>query len=186
MPLNAEHFAELEAARQRLKPLRRAAGMATFNTWTIGIFAVPAVLFGVFDPGVLLTGLALCAVAYNEHRGGKKLRALDPAAPPLLGWNQLALLAVIIAYGSWRLTAALLGEGHYAQELARHPELAPTLEPLGDMIRFVTVLVYAAVIALSILFQGLNSWYYFGRAKVLRRYLAETPGWVVQMLRAAV
>jgi hypothetical protein len=185
MPLNAEHFAALEAARQRIKPLRRAAGMATFNTWTIGLFAVPAVLLGVFEPGVLITGLALCVVAWNEHRGGKKLRILDESAPRLLGWNQLALLAVIIAYGSWRLASTIFGAGHYDQQLAAHPELAPTLEPLGDMIQFVTVLVYTLVIAFSVIFQGLNSWYYFSRARKLREYLTQTPGWVVQMLRAA-
>ena len=167
-----------------MKPIRRAAGIATCNTWAIGIFALPAVLFRLFDPVTLVTGLALSAVAYVEHRGGRGLRALDERAPRWLGWNQLALFGVVIAYAGWRIGEAVVGGGPYDAEMAAHPELAGTLEPLGDMIQFVTVLVYVLVIVCSVIFQGLNAWYYFSRAKCMRRYLKETPDGVVQMQRA--
>jgi hypothetical protein len=39
------------------------------------------------------------------------------------------------------------------------------------------------LIALTIIFQGLNAVYYFTRAKLLRRYVAETPAWVVELQR---
>ena len=67
--------------------------------------------------------------------------------------------------------------------MAAHPELAGTLEPLGDLIAFVTVLVYGLVTFFSAIFQGLNSWYYFSRAKLLREYVRDTPDWVIQMQR---
>jgi len=35
----------------------------------------------------------------------------------------------------------------------------------------------------TVVFQGLNSLYYFTRGRVLRGYLAQTPAWVVDVQR---
>jgi hypothetical protein len=46
------------------------------------------------------------------------------------------------------------------------------------------VAVYAVVIVLTLLFQGLNARYYFARIKLVQGYLEQTPAWIVDLQRA--
>lgn len=184
--LSPEQLQALQDAAIRAKPIQRAASVATFNYWTLGLFGLPALLVGLFSLPSLFVGAGLLLIAHNEHRGAKMFRQLDRRAPRMLGLNQLGLIAVLTAYGTWGVMQALTAENHYAEQIAAMPQLAPTLEPLGELYATLSILVYGGVIAFAFIFQGFNSWYYFSRAKWMRRYLHETPAWVVQTQRAAI
>jgi len=184
-PCSPDQIAALRAATERARTIRNAARLATFNAWTIGIFAAPALLIGLFSPPSLVIGAGLAVVTYNEYRGAQRLRRFDRHAPRMLGWNQVGLAAGLVFYGAVGLHQALAGPGHYAEQIAQMPALAPTLEPLGELYRLIAVLTYSCVIGGSLIFQGLNAWYYFTRESRLRDYLIQTPPWVVEMQRAA-
>ena len=177
-PLSEEQRAELARANERAAKILRAARIAAFNGWTIGAFAVVTLLFGLFSPTALLVGLGLGAVAWNEFRGRRLLRELDPAGPRLLWKNQVGFLALIVVYCLWSIYGAL---HHPSPQLA---ELETTLGVEASLITNVVVAVYLGAIALSVLLLGLNARYYRARVGQLEAYLEETPGWIVELQRS--
>ena len=165
----------------------RAIAVATFNGWSIGFFAALSALFLPLSfslLGLLIT-LGLAAVAYHEFKGRRLLRALDVSGPRLLGFNQIGLGAVIVVYCLWNLVAELAGPGAYAQTIGEHPELAEVLGSTEGLYRLIVVLVYGAVIVLTIPYQALMAWYYFSRGKHMESYISQTPDWVTDLERAA-
>jgi hypothetical protein len=59
----------------------------------------------------------------------------------------------------------------------------PSLGNISNLYKTLAVAAYGALIAGSVIFQGLNALYYFTRARILRGYLEQTPPWVVELLR---
>ncbi|KKK96694.1 hypothetical protein LCGC14_2660190 [marine sediment metagenome] len=117
---------------------------------------------------------------------GRQLRiklGLDPTAPALLGWNQIAFMAMIIAYSAWRIYAGLTGPGPYGAQIANEPALAPMLAPIAKLHATLTVIIYGTLIAAAILFQGLTARYYFSRRRRLLEYLQQTPKWILDIQR---
>lgn len=167
-----------------MKKVRRAAGVATISGWTLAVFAgltLLGVLFG--DLTALVLGLALTVCAVNELRGASMLRRLDLRGPTTLGWNQVALGIVIVAYAGWSLYRAV-----------QQPPLASVGGSTGDpeidqmvtsLTTTVTYAFYAGLAATGVVAPGLTALYYFTRARHVRRVLDETPPWVIQTLRAA-
>ncbi|MCZ6834183.1 MAG: hypothetical protein O7G85_00260 [Planctomycetota bacterium] len=184
--LNPEHLQALHAAKQRSKKIRKAIRLGMFNVWSLWIFAIPALLMGLFSLPSFLIGAGLGICAWNEHRGVKLLKQFDLRAPRVLGFNQIALAAVLILYGCWGIWHALSGPNYYDEQINAMPQLASTLEPMGELYQLISFLIYGGVIVGSIFFQGINAWYYFTRAMHLREYLRQTPPWVIQMQQAAV
>lgn len=189
-PLTQEHLRQLEQANRRAARIRKAAGVAAFNGWTIGFFAAGALLvamvalpMGEIDGLSWVMAVGLGIVARNEFRGRGLLRRLDSHGPRLLGWNQLGLMVLLIAYCGWQIAAALLGPNPYAEAIAREPMLEPMLGNIGKLYANLTIAVYGGMIVGTLLFQGLTARYYFTRGKHLRAYLAETPEWVLQVQR---
>ncbi len=186
-PLNQQHYAALRNAKTKRSKIDFAIGVATFNGWSVGIFAALSALFLPLSfslLGVFIT-LGLGAVAYHEFKGRRLLRALDVSGPRLLGFNQIGLGAVIVVYCLWSLIAELAGPGAYAQTIQEHPELAEILGSTEGLYRLIVVLVYGSVIVLTIPYQALMAWYYFSRSKHLKTYISQTPGWVTDLERAA-
>jgi len=186
-PLNDQHYQQLHNAKARRSKIDFAIKVASFNGWSIGIFAALSALFLPlsFSFQSLLITLGLGAVAYHEFKGRRLLRALDARGPRLLGYNQIGLGAVIVVYCLWTLMAELAGPGAYAQTLQEHPELSQVLGSTDGLVRFITVLVYGTIIALTVPYQALMAWYYFSRGKHLDIYVSQTPGWVTDLERAA-
>lgn len=178
--LSPEQRKALERARERARVFLKAGRVAAFNVWTLGVFATFTLLFGVTSPTALLLGGALATVAFFEHRGRIRLREFDPAGPRLLARNQLTLMAVIVVYALWRL---------WKTQTAPDPALQQMDDLLGGdtagLVQELTTLVYVAVIALTVLFQGLMARYYKARVNMVRAYLQETPDWVVELQRSA-
>lgn len=174
-------MAQLAEAQTRTKKIRRAAGTATVNAWSVGIFAAPSLVMGIFDLPTFLIGAGLAIVAYNENRGAKMFRRIDMKAPKLLGFNQIGLGAILVVYGIYGLLSAMSGPNYYDEQIMKMPQLAPTLEPLGELYQLASILVYGCIIGISIIFQGLTAWYYFSRTKIMRAYVDQTPSWILDV-----
>ncbi len=185
-PISHEQQRELAEANLRARKVRRAAKVATFNGWSIGIFAALSLPFALFSVTALVMCLALAGVAYNEFRGRKLLDHFEPCAPRVLGWNQLVFMGVLIGYSLWNIYLAETGPGPFAEQVKATPELGSMLGSIDYLYTSVTLAVYGSLIVFSVIFQGLNALYYFTREKYLHSYLNQTPDWVVNLQRSVV
>lgn len=186
-PLTAKDFQDLAQAQTRAKKIRRAAGVAAMNGWLTGFFALTSAPFAPFSLASFLVTIGLGVIAYNEFRGRRRLLQFDPESAALLGWNQVAFLGLIATYCLWMLYTGLTGEGVFAAELKKNPELTGALgsvEQYDDLYRGIVLAVYGTIIMLSGIFQGGNAWYYFSRRKFLAGYVRETPAWICDVQRA--
>ena len=186
-PLSPDQQEQLALAANRAKKVLGAAKVATFNGWSIGLFAAISLLFVVFgflffdsfSFTTLVMGIGLAVVARNEFRGRDLLRSFSPHGPRLLGKNQLGFMGLLIAYCSWSIYGALTNP---ITEIEGMQALA---EAVGDIATDLTVAVYSVVIVVSGLAQGLNARYYFVRARLVEDYLQETPQWIVELQRSS-
>ncbi len=154
---------EPPAATQTNKKIRRAAGVASFNGWTIGIAAVLSAPFAFFSLLGCFIFVGLAVVAYNEFRGRRRILRGDPAGANHLGWNQVGLLALICVYCGWAMYDSLTSPSPLMAELTANPDLATVLGP--DFYQQFVVGFYGVVIIISVIFQGANAIYYFTRRK---------------------
>lgn len=185
--LSDDHYRALREAKVRRKKIDFAIGVATFNGWSLGLFAG---LSGLVLPlSFSLSGLFIClglaVVSYHEFQGRALLRALDPRAARLLGYNQIGLGAVIVGYCLWSLAAVFVGPDPYAEVIAQNPELAQMLGDTGELYRMGAAIVYGMAILLTIPYQALMAWYYFSRARHVTQYVSQTPAWITRMQKAA-
>ena len=178
MPLTSEQRQELSDANERARKLLRAANVATFNGWTIGILAGVGILFGIFSMTSLVMGVGMALVARNEFRGRKLLRQFDSTGPRLLGRNQLGFMGLIIAYCLWSMYQTV------SNPITEIQGLEAIADSYGSLVTELTLTVYGGVIALTVLFQGLNARYYFGRTQQMEDYRRETPAWIVELQRS--
>lgn len=182
-PLSPAHIAQLNEARARSRKVRRAAAVAAVSGWTLAFFAGITLLFAVFGDLVsLILGVALAVCATCELRGGAALRRLDPRAAKRLAVNQLVLGVIIVAYSGWSLNSAL-----------HDPKLASLSGGSGDpqidqTIQQITMAatwgLYGTLAIFGVLGPGLTAWYYASRGAVVRRFISQTPAWVVETMRA--
>jgi mannose/fructose/N-acetylgalactosamine-specific phosphotransferase system component IIC len=182
-PLSATHRHELAAARDRAKSIRKAARVAGFNGWTTAAAAAFSGMFLLFDRSALSIAitLGLSIVAYVEFRGRKQLLNFDPSAATMLGWNQLGLLAMIIAYCVWMLCASsseAVDAMSSQMDSVTKQEMLNMVGDLEGLYKTATLAMYGGVIVLSVLFQGGNAIYYFTRRRHVEDFIAETPQWV--------
>jgi hypothetical protein len=182
-PLNADHLRALAEGRLRARKVRRAANVAATSGWTLAAFAGLTALGALFgDLVALALGGALGALAYNELRGSAMLRRLEPRGARILGYNQIALGALIVAYSAWSLVAAL-GSPALASlgGATGDPQTDAMLSSLTGMM---TYGLYGTLGAVGLIVPGLTALYYFTRARVVRTVLAQTPPWVIDAMRA--
>jgi len=185
-PLTKSHQDEITSAHERAKKIRKAAGVANFNGWVTGIFAVSSAPFALFSLPGFIVSVGLSIVTYNEFKGRKGLLRFDPEASALLGWNQVGFLALIICYCIWMLVTGLMSDGPFAAELEAKPELREvfdSVEGFDVLYKMIIAAVYGLVIVLSVVFQGLNAFYYFTRRKHIESFVRETPEWVLDLQR---
>lgn len=178
-PFTPEQIRELEDAKERAASFMGAARVASFNGWTFGIFAALSIVSGLTSIPVLLVGVGLAVVARNELAGRKRILAYDPSALDMLWKNQVALMAIIVAYCLWAMTRSSLATDPQMQELN---ELMG--EGFDELVQSLVTTLYVSVIVATIIFQGLNARYYWVRIARLEAYLAETPQWVVDVQRS--
>ncbi|MFQ5536829.1 MAG: hypothetical protein ACE5GJ_05190 [Gemmatimonadota bacterium] len=177
-PLSEEQQQAFRAAMERSRSFMGAAKVAAFNGWTLGVIAAVSILFGFMSFTGLVMGVLLGVVAWNEFRGRRMIRSLNPAGFRLLGRNQLALMGLIILY--CLVSIYRVGTGG-TPDLA---DLEAVIGPTEDLVRQLSFLVYGLVILGTVIAQGLNARYYFRRGALLEGYLRETPAWIVELQRA--
>ncbi len=183
-PLSSQQIAELNVARTRARKIRRAAGVASFSGWSMVVFAGLTLLGALFGSvQAIVVGGALGLVGWNELRGATMLRRFDERAPRLLGFNQIALGVLIVAYSAWSLWSGL-----HSTPLASlggstgDPEMDAMV---SDLARVITISLYSTLAVVGVVVPGLTALYYFSRAKLLRSFESQTPAWVMQAMRAA-
>jgi hypothetical protein len=185
-PLTKSHQDEIASAHDRAKKIRKAAGVANFNGWVTGIFAVSSAPFALFSLPGFIVSVGLAIVTYNEFKGRKRLLRFDPGAAELLGWNQVGFLVLIVCYCIWMLVMGLMSAGPFAAELEAKPELREvfdSVEGFDVLYKLIIAAVYGLVIVLSVVFQGLNALYYFTRRKHIESFVRDTPDWVLDLQR---
>jgi hypothetical protein len=180
-PLSAEHLQQLAAAKVTGKRISRAVAVARFDGWSIAAFAGLTLLFGFTSLPSIVMAAGLGAVAFMELRGAGRIRQLQAEAARVLGFNQLALGALLIAYAVWQIYGQLTGTGEYAQIAASDPQLAQMLAPVEDITRMIVLGVYGGMIVVSLVAQGGLAMFYFTRAKYIRDYVQQTPAWIVTL-----
>lgn len=184
-PPSPEHLRELELARARFKKIRRAVGVASFNGWTVGVFAALSLLIGLFSLTSLLIGAGLAVVAWNEFAGARMLRRLDTRAPRRLALGQLGLCAVLITYALWSIYSFQTGPSPYEAALAAGGQATAIVGSIEQLENTITFAVYGGLIVGSVIFQGGTAWYYFTRKKYIHAYATETPPWLIELERTA-
>lgn len=178
-PLSPEQKEALREANERLrKPILGSATVATFNAWTLAVFGGLSALAGLFSPATLLVGIALLGIAWNEFRGRRLVRELNPLGPRILGWNQIILAGAVFVYCAWSSWRAWARPEPVLAQLEAALGMAP-----GEVARL-TVTVYAVVFVVTALILGLMARYHFARGPRLDAYLEETPEWIVDIQRS--
>ncbi len=192
-PLTDEHFDQLAHAKLRAKKVRKAGRLAMTNGCILGVFsgcsflfAGVGALFGEFDVIGLVMGVGLALVAWNEFRGRAMLLRFELRGSRVLGWNQLGLMALVIGYAAWMLGTALWGPSPFAEVMDRDAALTQSLGSVEQLYEMISLAIYGGLIAGTLIFQGLNSLYYFTRGKHVEAYLRETPQWVVELQRRGI
>lgn len=184
-PLNPQQRISIADAGRRSKRIRGAARVAAASGWTLAIFALLSLVFGIFSLPSLIVGLGLAMVAYNELRGRDRLLEFDSTAAHFLGWNQIGLMSLLIVYSVWGLYSGLTSPPPYAEELRAMPELQTSLGQVEDLYRFATMAVYVGLIVFAVIFQGGHAVYYFSRQKVVEQYCRQTAPWIIDIQRLA-
>lgn len=184
--LSPEQRGQLDEAQRRSQKVRRAAGVASFNGWSIAVFAALSAPFAPFSLAGFALTVGMAVIAYGEFAGRNGLLRFEPAAATRLGWNQLGFLGLLVGYGVWMTLSGLSAEGPFAAEMAAKPELREILgsaEAFDQTYRLVLVGFYGVVALLSLVFQGGNAWYYFSRRRHVEAYVRGTPAWVLDLQR---
>lgn len=183
-PMSSEQLRALEQGRTRARKLKRAAAVAAFSGWSMVVFAGLTLIGALFGSvQAIIVGGALAIVAWNELRGASLLRRFDLRGPRVLGFNQIALGILIVAYSAWSLWSglhssplAILGGSTGDQEMDRL---------VSDLSRVITVSLYVTLGVVGVVVPGLTALYYFTRAGLIRSLKSQTPPWVIQAMRAA-
>lgn len=180
----AEQLAVLRAARQRTRKVRRAARFAAFSAWTLAVFAgltALGVLFGSMLS--LLLAALLGAFAWNEFRGARALRRIDPAGARILGFNQVGLGVFLVGYAAWNLLSPA-GDAAVQSALAGVGD-AQTEQMVRDLSDMVRVALYGSLAVVGAVATGLTAVYYFTRGRFAREAARDTPAWAIELLDAA-
>jgi len=152
--------------------------MAAVNGWVLAISAGLTAPFAPFSGVAFILLFALGLLAWNEFRGRKMLDAFDEAGPDLLWKNQIGLMAVVVGYCLWGIRTAVAGPVN--PSLAQLEEFVPEI---AEMVSQAAIAVYALIILLTVLLQGVMARFYHNRIALVRDYLAETPDWAVDVIR---
>ncbi|MBC7772898.1 MAG: hypothetical protein H7210_10415 [Pyrinomonadaceae bacterium] len=180
-PLSDGHLAELAAGKRASKRIRRTAAFARASSMTTGVLAaitMLGILFG--DWTSLVLGAALLTVAVREGKFGARLALFEPGMPRALAMNQLILGLVVVVYALVQVRTAM-----HVSAASVDPQVDAIMADFGAMVKSITIGFYLCVAVGGAAGGGLMALYYSRRTRTLSRFLAETPPWVLQAMRAA-
>lgn len=189
-PLSAEHIAEIRRATARSKKIRRCASVAAFSGATMVFFAVTTLMMGLFGDWLSLAcGAALGIIAYNELRGASGLKRFDPGAARLLAINQIGLGVLICGYSTLSLVMAVRNpaiKSAIAQMngAAANPEIEGAIASIETITNMAIYGLYGTLFVVGIIVPGLTALYYASRGRMVKEFVAGTPPWVIDAMRA--
>lgn len=184
-PLSSSHVDMIREAVVRSRKVRRCSTVAVASGWTLLIFAIPALAFGVFSITSAVLGLMLAIVGVLELKGAGGLRRLDARAPRKLVMNQVLLGVTLTAYGAWGIYTNLTQTNPLSMSLVSSAEVEQMVGNLEQAWKFGVIGFYGLFIGLSLLATGATAAYYNSCKRHLRSHLTTTPQWVVDVQRAA-
>lgn len=183
-PLGPEHHEAIQAANLRVKKVARAARVAGFNGWALGIMATFSLLFGIVSWSSLVIGAVLALLSFNEFRGRRSLRNIRLEAANILGWNEVILVALILLYSAWGMYDVFAAPSASAQYAQYGAEVQEMMQPYDSIYSAASIAMYGGIAFLGLVIQGATALYYFSRRKYIVRYLRETPEWIVELQRS--
>jgi membrane protein insertase Oxa1/YidC/SpoIIIJ len=173
-----EHYLVMQAT-VRHKKIKKTARTALYSAATIlpmAVLSLPLLVW-FHDPWSLLIVATLWVVGIVEYRGHKRLQQDDPAACRMLGFNQLALLAVLVTYF---LTRMILPP---SEDMKRYlASSGAGSAEIAHMLAALNYIMYTVLIVVVVAFQGGLALYYFSRRKFIEAYIHDTPEWIRRMI----
>ncbi len=152
----------------------------------MAVFAGITVMGIVFGEviGSIVVSTVLGFFAWNELRGGARIRRFDPTGARILGWNQIGLGIAIVIYAAWSLVSSLGTLSSLTAQIGTTGD--PSMDAMvSNISTMVTYCLYGGLIVVGVIVPGLTAWYYFSRERIIRSFVERTPVWVVDTLRAA-
>ena len=128
-----------------------------------------------------LLGLLLVGVGWWERREAPRMAAGELDAPGNLARAELVLLGGIVTYALVQLIRSQVGESELAAELGSVGDLGIDVAGLA---RSISMVVYATVILVTLLYQGGMARYFAGKRGDAERYRREAPEWARDMARS--
>ena len=174
--MSAEDRLELVETANRLEPLKRAARRGRANGLGYVAFGGLSLLLSISsnpDWIGLLIGAVLIGAGLVERSQADRLGQGDLLAPTRMAQAELALLGAILFGGVIKLVFSSSASGELRTVTGELPGLGLDV---ADLIDSVTTLVYAVVMAVSILYQGGMARYFLKRRNDVAIYLA-SPEW---------
>lgn len=178
------HLSELHEARRRARRIRRAGAYAKFSGITMALFALVSLVMGLFgDWASLAIGVVLGAIAFNELKGAELLERFDVRAAVRLGYGQVVLGFVIVAYAAWSWyaqskaspLAAYGGSTGSAEVDAMYLDIVKSVSPMLSMF-------WGAVAMVGLAVSLVTARYYFSRDKLVREMRTSTPAWILEVI----
>jgi len=183
-PIGEAQQAELKRAAELHRPLARAAKRAEGNGKWLAIFGGLSLAWGVatLDAVSLVVGAIVLATGLIEMRQGRRLFAAELDAPLWLCRNELVLGAVISLYAILKLTVWRETGAELQRELGDSGlrEMGMDIEAMYDSMN---QLVYATVIAVTVLYQGGMARYFLKQREALLRYRDEVAEWAREIVQ---
>jgi hypothetical protein len=195
-PLSPRQLEQLSEAHKRTKEVLVAINLANFNFWSFAICAVLSLVVLFFYRTGLVVAVCLTVLAYNEFKGGKRLRNFEPKGGLLLFYNQLGCFVLIALYCLWQIATCYLNPTPFDEPAQLNSIISQVLSSSGisdseldpgqmnQLYRSYITFFYVAIIALSGVFQGLCAWTYYRRYRLLETFLRQTPRWIISVLKA--
>lgn len=191
--LSGDQLAQLQRAGHAHRMIRRTAGVALFSgVSTLLIGLASAVCAAVWPDVIGVVGSALLVLIGGvELLGRRRLLRGDPASARLLMRNQLALLALAVAYCIFQMASFSVDRlkndalpPEVRSQLGAMPDIAHTIdqnvERWGTLAHYGT---YCVLMIASLGFQGGLAFYYATRRKHLDAFGASAPPWARQLVQ---
>lgn len=178
------HLAQLAAAREASRRLRRTAGVARASAMTTGLFGAITLLGILVGDGTsLVLGVALLVVASRESCLAVRLGRFEPGVPRALATNQLVLGLIVIVYALVQARVMSTSSG-LSGGPSGDAQVDAIMGDIGGAVRSIMLWFYLCVALAGAASGGLMALYYSRRTAALNRFLAETPQWVLKTMRA--
>ena len=181
-----QHLEQIAEARKRGKTIRRCASVASTSAWTIAIFGAFSVIFSIGDYLGMAIGVAMCVLSHFEFKGAKEIRRLDINAPKRLARNQMIMGALMLVYSAIALWTSLNKPSDIDSALGGDPQLTQMVGSIQSFERSGYIAVYTAIAFAAIVGCGGTALYYARRKPFIKKYLRETPPWIIELQRAGM